>query len=110
MKFEIGDRVRVYASASGGIGIFKGIVQEIDPIPNGKIRVSTPGRQLFWFYPQQCRKLVKKQRREFWIRLCDDEINHDMKGAVRADTNNAPPEKVCDDCQVIRVREVKEEK
>ena len=69
MKFQAGDRVILYCE----YGIFKGTIRldaEGDSRRSiGQILVLVDGNsgQKMVAYPQQCRKLKKKERRRFWV-------------------------------------------
>ena len=99
MTFKEGDRVRVYDA--GGAGNY---ISTIEEVRSEKVLVvKTPGNNLTFVFHQQCRKLVKKASREFWIRICPYDDEHEMFTPVRSTP-------VCGHCEVIRVREVKEKK
>ena len=59
MKFKACDRVAVYS----GAGRWEG---EITGIHDGLLRVLIGGSEAFW-HPKQCRRLIKKKRREVWV-------------------------------------------
>jgi hypothetical protein len=64
-KFKVGDRVRVFE----GKRTYEGRIESVGSGSTGqRIRVQFDrDRDSDWFYAQQCRKLVKRERREWWI-------------------------------------------
>jgi hypothetical protein len=69
MKFQVGDRVAVYAyqhQTSPGRRI--GRVSSISHYGNIVVRFDSFGPVGF-FHPKQCRKLVKKEPRRVWINI-----------------------------------------
>lgn len=94
--FEVGERVRFYDSTQR-------YESEIIDMTESTIQVMTAGNQLIWIYPQQARRLIKKVRREWWIRECVAGKGHGWSLMIA-------PEKECELCEIIRVREVKEKK
>lgn len=61
MKFKVGDRIVFYWSER-----LIGVVKNVDD--KGILTVQYSGSPCFYHvHPKQCRKLVKKKRREFWI-------------------------------------------
>lgn len=75
MKFQVGDRVRVYH----GHKSFKGTIKDIHNGGGGLLYVMEDG---FYSYPEdapfspkQCRKLVKKERRRVWISYLGKSMN-----------------------------------
>lgn len=68
-EFKVNDRVVIYATLAGIPARSKGTVLEVYP---NKLYVkmdrvlTTP---FIYAHPKQCRRLVKKQRREWWIAM-----------------------------------------
>jgi hypothetical protein len=91
-QFKVGDEVRVYTVDHTYIS---GFVEDVNHC--GHVRVSGHDR---YFHPKQCRRLVKKKRREWWVRFCRDHLTTMW-------TEENSPMKLCQDCEVVRVREVK---
>lgn len=74
MKFNVGDRVAVYKEERR-----VGVVDQVgDDCGSSRIKVMFSNVDFQWCYQQQCRKLIKKQRRRIWIREShipkDDEL------------------------------------
>lgn len=90
-KFKVGDRVAVYHRANREVGTVKDILN------TGTLTVLIDDK---WFYrhEKQCRKLVKKKRREFWL------YRHSNIELFTA-TIYKPSDKYF---EVIKVREVKD--
>ena len=66
LKYEIGDRVRVYDIDQTTTAAIedKGVIEEID---NNRLWVrmdfwGIPSKNAFWFHKKQCRRLVKKKK------------------------------------------------
>jgi hypothetical protein len=102
---KLGDKVRVYDS--GVLSLSKGVIEQIIILPKPYDKFiqykvhSLPGL----FYRQQLRKLVKKPRQEFFIRVCEfcyDVISRDTNACNRRVVSK------CDFCKIIKVREVRE--
>jgi hypothetical protein len=77
MKFKVGDRVAVYGKCETEQGIAfsaertKAIVVEI-PMHTSLIKVQECEVRGFitetlWVHPKQCRRLIKKVRRQIWL-------------------------------------------
>ena len=115
MTVKEGDRVRVYGNTQTGHW------KDIDRVPHRDGTIVGILDDPQWIniefkdgirtlHIKQCRKLVKKVRREFWIRLCNDDIEHDLRSAYRIHADTLAPVQRCSSCEVICVREVKEKK
>jgi len=61
-KFKVGDRVVFYESGYR----LSGQVTRIDPL-NKALQVATPSNSRYHLHEKQCRKLVKKERKEFFV-------------------------------------------
>lgn len=68
--FEVGQRVAFYCGGRRDTGVIKKISEL-----TGMVTVATD-RADFFVHPKQCRRLVKKERRRFWI---------DIEGAILSD-------------------------
>lgn len=86
-KFKVGDRVRVYqgqgAPETQLIGEVAGIANENSLC----VAHGTQKAYVSYYHPKQCRRLVKKKRREWWILEHDLTVNslsnpHDFKSAI----------------------------
>lgn len=96
-KFKVGDRVAVYSLRDPA----KGSVLSINDL--GHLIVLIDGYEgTNTFHPKQCRRLVKKKRREFWVGI----FHH--SGAICA--FNQKPNNVFGYDEIIKMREVKEKK
>lgn len=61
-KIKVGDRIRIYSNAD----IWTGLVEKI--YPNGRLDyISSDTSLRFGAHIKQCRKLVKKAPREWWV-------------------------------------------
>lgn len=100
MKLTVGDRVRVYGHSQ----IQRGNVVILLKDDIISVADETDGAD-YVVHSKQCRKLVKKVRREFWIRIC---LHNGKHGDVVS--TKYQPSAQCDFSEVIRVREVKEKK
>lgn len=94
-KFKVGDRVAVYTGQSRGIGTIKCSSDELVVVR-------------FWqtegtYHKKQCRKLVKKKRREFW--MCR---NGEFELFKVYHSQYTPKELLAQYKTVIKVREVKD--
>lgn len=61
----MGDRVAVYSSKKR----FKGTVTSDVITSAGLIQIKFDDGYLWDFFPQQCRRLIKKQRRRVWVAI-----------------------------------------
>jgi len=98
MKCWIGDRIRVYGLDLGDV---------IRPADRSIVNITSNGLYLTdseeVVNPKQCRKLIKKVRREFWINLYEDgtQATYETKeDAWEASARNIPTN------ECIHVREV----
>jgi hypothetical protein len=68
-QLQVGDRVRVYGHSAMLDGQIATVTNASSPFVKGYIFVvkddGEPGE--FELHPKQCRRLVKKKRREWWI-------------------------------------------
>lgn len=97
-EFKVGDLVRVYDSRFIPWATKIIAVRESCILPMYLVNV---GGIEYWVYPQQCRRLVKKQRREWWIAM-----HPCSRPSVHAQYN---PDMICGSgCKIewYRVREV----
>ena len=62
MRFKVGDRVRVYGLYCE---VINGTVESLGN-PQIFVRADSDGK-IYSPYPQQCRRLVKKERRRVWV-------------------------------------------
>lgn len=61
-KIKVGDRIRIYSNAD----IWTGVVKEM--YPNGRLAyISSSSGLRLGAHIKQCRKLVKKRAREWWV-------------------------------------------
>ena len=66
-KFKVGDRVCVYQSDENSAFSCRGTVKEVNP---RSLTVNPDhSTKVYRYHYKQCRKLVKKHCREFWIDL-----------------------------------------
>lgn len=104
-KFKVGDSIRYFDSRHGykrgkvhtlsGSGDLLGVFKDDD---------ST----FHWFHYKQCRRLVKKPRREFWIIKFPPEGQLDERVTYRRVNSEEPP--YPESLNYIHVREVVEKK
>lgn len=83
MKFEVGQRVRVYGPglikgiqryATPGFTVWVGVVVESDFVQGKQEQVCvkfSTGYTEYWLHPKQCRLLKKRERRRVWINEID---------------------------------------
>lgn len=91
---KVGDRVAVYD------GVLK-YCRTIEAIaPSGAVRISG---STAWFHPKQCRRLVKKKRREWWINIYPDREGY--AHATKKDADSGHRRNARTEC--VHVREVK---
>lgn len=65
-EFKVGDKVIAYGREWISCVGFKDIRGRVTSVSETQIGVETPNA-LYMCHPKQCRRLVKKKRREFWI-------------------------------------------
>ena len=96
-KFNVCDRVFHYDA----FGKVLAVVTKI--IDNDFIVVDIDSDEI-QCHVKQVRKIVKKHRREFWVRECELYSSHNFycKHEIENDLDE-----VCNHCEIIRVREVK---
>lgn len=76
-EFKVGDRVAVYSSKKR----FKGTVTSDVITSAGLIQIKFDDGYLWDFFPQQCRRLIKKQRRRVWVHkevIDNEDISDDV--------------------------------
>lgn len=109
--FKVGDRVRVYGGTQTGQwkdldrNPFRTVT--VVGIVNGGQWINVEyNDRVVTVHHKQCRKLVKKVKREFYIRICmnDDQHEHVFTTASKPNCIN------CTHCEILHVREVKENK
>lgn len=93
-KFNVGDRFRVYAISDNGEPF---AIDDVVAYADTVMIRSSVGRI---YHYKQCRKLVKKPRREFWIIACS-KLSHQVYCTYTPKLSEP-----C--CKIIKVREVKE--
>ena len=96
-EFKLADRVRVY---HGEFEPYTGRISSIEGT-SFKVQLDSDGTMRF-FHRQQLRKLVKKPRREFFIRVCTNSFCE-----TKIVHENISGYKSCSLCEIIHVREVK---
>lgn len=63
MKFQVGDKVAAYLGSKKYVGM----VNHIDDRREPHMVVVETETDTLSFHPKQCRRLVKKKRREIWV-------------------------------------------
>lgn len=103
MTFKVGDRVRVYDWRNGtSVGAVDHITR------HGELCVSFSDQDIKIFaYPKQCRRLVKKKRREYWIDIRQTENGVEPNYVL---WEAEPVMNIQVRGELIHVREVKEKK
>ena len=75
MKYQVGDRVRVYF----GLAVYTGFVRAQKPdslivVTEGPLK----GQETLYVHPKQCRKIVKKNKpKSIWYKFSDNYFSHD---------------------------------
>lgn len=64
-ELKPGNRVRLYGFTNGS-ALFKGEVAEVNAMGNYMVNVDCGGKE-YCLHRKQCRKLVKKKRKEIWV-------------------------------------------
>lgn len=65
VPFVVGDKVRVYDSEFTPHGVVSKLKQY--DVTTGRFSVEVGGR-IFWVHPKQFRRIVKRVRREWWLK------------------------------------------
>lgn len=100
--FKVGDKIVFYWTERK-----MGFIQSIQP--SGMMVVSCTDSPMFYHvHPKQCRRLVKKPRREFWIIKFPPEGQLDERVTYRRVNSEEPP--YPESLNYIHVREVVEKK
>ncbi len=98
-KIKVGDKIRIYSNAD----VWTGVVEKI--YPNDHLDyISDDDGLLYGSHIKQCRKLVKKTPREWWINTKDYEFDSMFGTETGVMCRSTEPENTDD---WIRVREVK---
>lgn len=105
--FEVGDRIRVYShygpytATVTKIGVSRDILKGY---VDGLVEVRSEDGNTWLQHPKQCRRLVKKKRREFWFNFYGSGgYSHAYFSREAADIAAIPNRLEC-----IKVREVRE--
>lgn len=102
-KFNVGDKVKAYDRQGAFVGI-------VNKVLDGCVYLLVEDEHLVghqtmkYFYTQQCRKLVKKERREYWIYMNLSGLYVNMSLTGRVDISVEEPK---DKDGWIKVRECK---
>lgn len=75
--FQVGDRVRVYSGDhSPDYRVRTGVVvQGPNDIGLLYLRFADKERSYFWAHPKQCRRLVKRERREWFVAMDGGDVH-----------------------------------
>lgn len=108
-ELKVGDRVAVYESRTRETGRVKEI-RESGAVVVQLDREAVVGGETLWVHPKQCRRLVKKRRMEFWIRVAETWKPEEGYWLMAYGSEHALEHHKTIECgphRTVRVREVK---